>query len=170
MSANVQSNGHSMLPSAVSIDRLLAPVVGRIVGPVASGEVLVEHPGYAPVPARLLAALNAAELTRPQTTGREVLLVFEGCDPQRPIIVGLLHDPLESLVSMEIEPEGATTTPDPVIDGNRVTIDATDEIVLRCGEGSITLRKDGKIVIKGTHLLSRSSGPNRIKGASVNIN
>ena len=44
------------------------------------------------------------------------------------------------------------------------------EIVLECGEGSITIRKDGKIVIKGTHLLSRAAGVNRIKGGQVNIN
>jgi hypothetical protein len=49
-------------------------------------------------------------------------------------------------------------------------LEAQEEIVLKCGEGSITLRKDGKIIIKGTHLLSRASGPNRIKGGSVQIN
>ena len=170
MSTKTQNNGEPIQPSGMSYGELLAPVVGRIVGLGVSGEVLVEHPGYVPAPARWLASLNAAELSKPQASGREVLLVFEGGDPHRPIIVGMLHDPLESLVSMEIQPEGVRTKPDPVIDGKRVTIEAKEEIVLRCGEGSITLRKDGKIVIKGTHLLSRSSGPIRVKGARVDIN
>jgi hypothetical protein len=48
--------------------------------------------------------------------------------------------------------------------------DAKDEIQLRCGKSSVTLRKDGKIEIKGTQIVSRASGVNRIKGASVAIN
>ena len=47
---------------------------------------------------------------------------------------------------------------------------AESEIVLRCGEASITLTRAGKVLIRGTYLLSRSSGVNRIKGGSVQIN
>lgn len=57
-----------------------------------------------------------------------------------------------------------------MVDGKRVVIEAQEEIELKCGQGSITIRKDGKIVVKGTNLLSRSSGPNRIKGGSINLN
>jgi hypothetical protein len=49
-------------------------------------------------------------------------------------------------------------------------IEGRDEVVLRCGQGSITLRADGKIVIKGTQLVSRASDTNKIRGASVQIN
>ena len=44
------------------------------------------------------------------------------------------------------------------------------EIVLRCGEASITLTRAGKVLIRGTYILTRSSGANRIKGAAVEIN
>jgi hypothetical protein len=57
-----------------------------------------------------------------------------------------------------------------VINGRRLVLDARDEIVLRCGRSTIELRVDGKIIIRGTHLLSRSSGINRIKGGAVSIN
>lgn len=56
------------------------------------------------------------------------------------------------------------------LDGKRVTLQADQEIRLRCGRSSITMRRDGKIVIQGTHLVSRAEGVNRIKGGSVKVN
>lgn len=55
-------------------------------------------------------------------------------------------------------------------DGRRVEIKAENEIVLRCGESSITLTKSGKIILRGAYVLSRSTGVNRIQGGSVQIN
>ncbi len=63
---------------------------------------------------------------------------------------------------------------DPVIeadiDGRRVRIVAKDEIVLECGNASITLRRNGRIIIKGTYVETCSEGTNRIKGGQVRIN
>jgi hypothetical protein len=56
------------------------------------------------------------------------------------------------------------------IDGRRVRIVAQDEIVLECGSASITLRRNGRIVIKGTYVETCSEGTNRIKGGQVRIN
>jgi hypothetical protein len=56
------------------------------------------------------------------------------------------------------------------IDGRRVRIVAKDEIVLECGNASITLRRNGRIVIKGTYVETCSEGTNRIKGGQVRIN
>ena len=50
-------------------------------------------------------------------------------------------------------------------DGKRVTVSADQEIVLKCGDASITLTAAGKVLIRGAYLLSRSSGANRIKAA-----
>jgi hypothetical protein len=55
-------------------------------------------------------------------------------------------------------------------DGKRVAIEAFDELELRCGKASITLRRNGRIVIYGTQVETRSRGVNRIKGGSVKIN
>jgi hypothetical protein len=49
-------------------------------------------------------------------------------------------------------------------------LEARDELVLRVGDGSITLRKDGKVLIKGKDLVSHAQRLNRIKGGSVSIN
>ena len=43
-------------------------------------------------------------------------------------------------------------------------------MVLRCGKASITLTKAGKVLIEGSYVLSRSTGVNRIKGGSVQLN
>ena len=57
-----------------------------------------------------------------------------------------------------------------MVDGESLRLSAEHDITLVCGQASLTLRYDGKVVISGTHLVSTSRGPNRIKGASVAIN
>lgn len=147
----------------------LVPCVGRISGVSGTSGILVEWDHSGPKEARLLAGLSRTDLAKPQSHGREVLLAFDQGNPERPIIVGVLADPLEDLLALDPADQAAAQK-EMVIDGERIIIEGKAEIVLKCGEGSITLRKDGKIIIKGTHLLSRASGPNRIKGGSVQIN
>jgi hypothetical protein len=56
------------------------------------------------------------------------------------------------------------------IDGECVVLQGRQRIELRCGEASIVLTRAGKILIRGTYVLSRSSGLNKLKGAFVDIN
>ncbi len=56
------------------------------------------------------------------------------------------------------------------VDGKRVLIEGRDEIVFRCGKASITLRRNGKVVIRGTRIESVSRGLQRVLGAAVEIN
>jgi hypothetical protein len=108
------------------------------------------------VAARSTAALSVENL------GRQVALMFEAGDPARPIVLGVIQQPGELMNSRKVvEVER---------DGERLEITAAKEIVLRCGEASLTLTEAGKIILRGTYLLSRSSGVNRIKGGSVQIN
>ena len=55
-------------------------------------------------------------------------------------------------------------------DGERLVVSAKEQLVLRCGKATITLSKAGKVLIEGTYISSRSSGVNRIKGGSVQLN
>jgi len=158
--ASVESN---------STQGLLMPRIARIVGTTSSGTITVEC-GFGAQAARLMSGLKRSELAEQKMQGREVLVVFEAGDPEKPIILGLVQDPLDELIAFDGHSELTEEPKDIVLDGRRMTIEAHEEIVLKCGEGSITLRKDGKIIIKGTHLLSRATGPNRIKGGSVQIN
>jgi len=55
-------------------------------------------------------------------------------------------------------------------DGRKISIDAAQQLVLRSGKASITLTAAGKVIIRGDYVLTRSTGVNQIKGASVQIN
>lgn len=68
-------------------------------------------------------------------------------------------------ISLSNTPEApARETPDSVV------LEAKHALTLRVGEGSITIREDGKILIKGKDLVSHAQRMNRIKGGSVSIN
>jgi hypothetical protein len=161
----IQAND-SAVGSRVAREQAWLPCIGRLAGSTPSGTIAVRIGTGEPKPARLMAGLRPSELSRPAMQDREVLVMFERGDPDKPIILGLLNDPLEEVIALSDGQEPKEI----MLDGKKVTLEAKDEILLKCGEGSITLRKDGKIIIKGTHLLSRASGPNRIKGGSVQIN
>jgi hypothetical protein len=122
-----------------------------------NGEALVDflrNPARTPVPAASTIDLSERD------AGREALLVFEDGAAARPIIIGLIAAQRNrSAPPIEVS-----------ADGKRVTITADQEISLFCGASSITLTRAGKVLIRGAYLLSRSSGLNRIKGGSVQIN
>lgn len=64
----------------------------------------------------------------------------------------------------EAAPSDADTIPDELV------IEARHNLTLKCGQGSITIRHDGKILIKGKDLVSHAQRMNRIKGGAVAIN
>jgi hypothetical protein len=98
--------------------------------------------------------------------GCSVLVLCENGNVRLPIVVGI--------VQPQALPPASTLTGDRKVviqsDGDCHVIDAERQIVLRCGESSITLTRAGKVIIKGKYILSRSSGYNKIKGAAVDIN
>ena len=51
-----------------------------------------------------------------------------------------------------------------------VLIEAMESLKLVCGESSIELHKDGKLLIRGNDVVTRAKRTNRIKGGSVAIN
>jgi Domain of unknown function (DUF6484) len=137
--------------------KIVGVLIGRLVDLGESGEPLVDFPGNAST--KPLAALSILVLGK-GTVGREVVLMFEEGDPRRPVVMGFVEDrgakrrqPVELL-----------------LDKKRFVFTAEHEIVLRCGKASITLTRAGKVLIRGAYLLNRSSGVNRIKGGSVQIN
>jgi hypothetical protein len=61
-------------------------------------------------------------------------------------------------------------TPAPEEAPATILLEATQSLTLRVGDGSITIREDGKILIKGKDLVSHAQRMNRIKGGAVSIN
>jgi len=136
----------------------LGVVIGKLSGRDETGQPLVAFPGLPGergIPARTAVRWTEADLAM------EVVLVFERGHPRRPVILGILQAP-------QLAPN-----PGPVeafLDGERLVFTAEKEITLRCGKASLTLTQAGKVLIQGAFVSSRSSGVNRIKGGSVQIN
>jgi hypothetical protein len=149
------------------MDPAAAPAVlpGVLLGTLAgwddAGNPLIDYPGNPSdgfLVARSTVPLDGTAL------GSEVALAFVAADPRQPLVMGVLQSPAE---------RPRAETPQPVsaeVDGERLYFTAEKEIVFRCGRASITLTRAGKVILRGTYLLSRSSGVNRIKGGSVQIN
>ncbi|MDH4079524.1 MAG: DUF6484 domain-containing protein [Nitrospira sp.] len=112
------------------------------------------------IPARTTMSLEGVEI------GAGVVVLCEQNDVQRPIIIGVLQDEQPNAGSVERQSHPLSVQ----VDDQRHVISAEREIVLRCGDASITLTRAGKILIKGTYVVSRSSGVNHVKGGSVQIN
>lgn len=164
-------------PDAASqIEKHLAPIegvrIGRIVCINESGLVLVDFTGNSlgPIVARTTSSSNAKLLGKKNLAGREVLLAFDNNDPGHPIILDTMYSLIEEITEPAATPLEAEKQQEATIDGQRISFDAENEIVLQCGKASITLTKAGKVLIKGDYVLSHSSGENRIRGGSISIN
>lgn len=142
---------------------------GRLVGIDADGRPLVTLSGeHERRVARSLLQLTV----RPSDFAAlpDVAITFENGDPHLPLIVGWIHEQLVSQHPVEETAAAVRGVPEAFVDGERVVFRAEQEIVLECGASSIVLTRDGHVVIKGAHVVSRSSGVNKIKGATVSIN
>ena len=121
--------------------------------------------------------------------GRQVALMFVNGQPDKPLVIGFIYSPLDEIINNyapydeknhvdKLVFDDNPTQQAPIkktsqtikVDGKRVVIEGDEEVVLQCGEASITLTKAGKVMIRGKYILNRSSGVNRILGGSVQVN
>ena len=84
--------------------------------------------------------------------GQSVVVML---DAEGPVVMGVL------------QPLGATSKK---VEARRIELVAEDEIVLKCGEASLVLRKNGRAALRGAQVETRAKGLNRIKGGTVAIN
>jgi hypothetical protein len=169
------SPSNSATTSAVAAG---APVkVGYLAPSSKPGAVVVEFDGNSagPLAARSVVAMDAATIRDALRSRQPVVLLFENGDPCLPIIVGLVPpDPGAVLLGSLLHSSAAAPAPvkpsEARVDGKRVVLEGEQEVVLRCGDASITLRRDGKIVLRGSYIETTATGLNRIRGGSVKIN
>jgi hypothetical protein len=115
------------------------------IGPDGQAQVLIPTLGETPLFAASLVPVVAASVGR-----LAAVTMMDG----QPLILGLIQPP-----PSEVE-----------VDGEKLVLEARREVTLRCGKASITMTADGRVTIRGTQVLSRSDGPNRVQGASVQLN
>jgi hypothetical protein len=136
-------------------------VIGELIAITDDGQTpLVLYPGQSGTAA--VRARSVVDL-RGEQIGRSLVLAFENGDPTLPIVVGVLrsgvNQPLDAPGQVQID-----------ADGERMIVSAKQQLVLKCGKASITLTNAGKVIIEGSYVVSRSTGTNRIKGGSVQLN
>ena len=150
------------------------PAEGSRVGHVVSfeqGAVRVDFDGnrLGPLVARVSAAIDDAALTQAARDRQEALLLFEGGDPGRPVLLALLRSAtplIDAALAGPLPGAGKTAR----VDGKRVEIEGREEVVLRCGKASLTLRRDGKVVLRGVDVVTQADAVQRIRGGKVQIN
>jgi hypothetical protein len=140
--------------------------LGTIVALLADGTPQVQI-GRTRTAGRLAVRVSRERVETAIALQQQVVLQFENGDSAKPIIMGFI----ERLEEESPQPVAAAA---PVIeadiDGKRVRLTAHDEIILQCGNASITLRRNGRVIVRGTYVETNSDGTNRIKGGQVQIN
>ena len=129
-------------------------VTATLVGFNSAGLPLVEAPlapRRAALSARSSVSLGVSDV------GKQVVVVVDEQNPDSPIIIGIIQPAVATVAQI-------------VADGRDVVVSAEQSITLKCGEASITLQRDGRIVIRGKHVVTHATGVNRIRGGSVQLN
>jgi len=132
-------------------------VRGNVLAIHSDGSILVgcedERPGG--LPCHILQTSAGPGLCL--AVGDRVLVWLPEDEGERGVVLGRIGPSQAPAVQEQETPE-------------ELVIEAKESLTFKCGEGSITLRKDGKILIKGKDLVSRAQRMNRIKGGAVAIN
>lgn len=154
------------------VDAAAGVQLAAIVAVTDDGPQVQFQPDGPSITARLAVTVTRERLDAAIAQCQQVVLLFEHGDRARPIIVGFLEGVPAPAAPVEVGPVVPDRPPvvEADVDGKRVRVTAQDEIVLQCGSASITLRRNGRVIIRGTYVESRSDGTNRIKGGQVQIN
>lgn len=160
------------LPEVTTIDGVR---IGKVVTVDPQGVVYVDFPGNdrGPLAAKLTSTMRDRLENSDWSAFSQVLLLFEDADPARPLVIDVIVGnvtPAARKDELLLQVDASSKDQDVTIDGKNVTFNAREQIVLKCGKASITLTRAGKVLIRGAYLLNRSSGVNKIKGGSVQIN
>ena len=100
--------------------------------------------------------------------GDSVLVWYSGREVDHGVVLGRIGPSRLPAVPIPLDEGPAASA---AADGpDELVIEAKKTMTLRVGSGSITIRDDGKILIKGSDLVSHAQRTNRIRGGAVSIN
>jgi hypothetical protein len=156
--SDIEKAPASLTPSLLSGGVVVAELVGLAHEGSTALIANVLGAGAGLMKARTVIALSGAQI------GQQVVIGFEHGDPCLPIVMGVLRGSTCLPLSMPDAQVEVTA------DGTRFVVSASEQLTLRCGKASVTLTKAGKVLIEGTYVSSKSTGVNRLKGGSVQLN
>lgn len=140
--------------AAAAAGRLAVATVIEIVD---GGDVGVVTPGTPPIRTQCDVLLTANTPQLALTLGARVLVLLPAAGEERGCVLGR--------VATYAVPRPESERPPA-----RVRITAQQELVLECGTTSLTLHQDGRVVIKGTDIVSHARRTQKIRGGTVHIN
>lgn len=161
------SRASSKTKTPAASNPVLAPCSGLVVETIDSTACWVTFPNNPHAQAQRASVLRHVGSVSP---GQSVLLQFLSGEVSRPVVTGVMEvaDSTNSVAALAIGPSAAPVTLE--INGQTLLLSAHQRITLRCGKSSLVMNADGNIEIRGTELLSRASGQNAVRGASVSLN
>jgi len=160
-----------LLESATGEADLPSVRLGRVAALDLPAGVWIEFPAAVDkVLARLAVEVSVARLRLAIEQRQSAVLAFEDGDAGKPIVLGFLA-PAQPAQARDEAPDPAQgLVVETEADGRRVRLQAQEEIVLQCGESSISLKRNGRVVIRGAYIETNATTTNRIKGGNVRIN
>ena len=149
-------------------------LIGRICELSANGNPLVSYDDATQL--NPVEALSTVPLDK-GAIGCEVAISFAQNQGGVPVIMGVIARLIDQVMEQTDTTKDTApvvvaevNTPELLIDGKKIQLSATEEISLRCGDTSITLNKNGKILVQGKHMLNRIAGSYQIKSGSIDLN
>ena len=156
----------SATPSARPLDS--GPIItGHLQGIDDEGRILFapENHDGPPVPVAIGLALSDGALVPAARNQERALVVRTNDNPPRLVLVGLVRERVAASAR-----DAAPGQLELKMDGETLRLTAQHEIELKCGNASLTLRQSGRVILKGTHVVTTSTGPVKVKGATIDLN
>ena len=140
-------------------------LTGHLDGLDAEGRLLFRATGTEEsVPVTIGLEVSDGTLVKAARIGRRAMVLVPGAGGT-PVLAALLRE--------RVDAEARDASPGELevhVDGETLRLTAEKTLELRCGKSRLVLRKDGRVVVQGAHILSASTGPQRIKGATIALN
>ena len=141
--------------------------VGQLIEIDAEGRPYVDFLGNHNGPVQALTLIQLPHIgNQPSSLPCEIMLYIDQEYSIHPIVLGIIHDKLISDSENYLENKSLTVTNME----KRLHLEATEEVVLKCGKSSIVLNAQGKVLVKGSEVISRAAGEIKIRGVFVSIN
>jgi hypothetical protein len=124
-----------------------------------------DNPRHTPLVAISVASVTTADV------GRRAVLAFADGDPEQPILLGLVRPPSGIETPTQTRgPFSAAPVVGAVAETPHLHVEAEETMTLTCGQASLSLHKDGRVIGRGTNVATYADGTLRLRGAGIELN
>jgi hypothetical protein len=152
-------------PKTGYVKRLGQEITIGILTEVTASRVYVDFPANSsgqPVAARTTALLDKSDV------GREVAMMFEFGDAMRPLILGVIQEPINLARADSLK--GTPKNESHHLRAERIVLDAEHEVVLKTKRAKLVLRENGDIEVHGMRIVSRARTVQKLLAPMLKLN